>query len=68
MEQKEFEEIDDKIISLEEEIKELEIKINEAAKDYEVLKELLKKKEQLDNKLNETMDRWVYLTEKGEYN
>ena len=68
MEQKEFEEIDDKIISLEEEIKELEIKINEAAKDYEALKELLKKKEQLDNKLNETMDRWVYLTEKGEYN
>lgn len=68
MEQKEFKEIDDKIISLEEEIKELEIKINEAAKDYEALKELLKKKEQLDNKLNETMDRWVYLTEKGEYN
>jgi ATP-binding cassette subfamily F protein uup len=68
MEQKEFEEIDDKIITLEEEIKQLEVKINEAAKDYEALKELLKKKEQLDNKLNETMDRWVYLTEKGEYN
>lgn len=68
MEQKEFEEIDDKIITLEEEIKQLEVKINEAAKDYETLKELLKKKEQLDNKLNETMDRWVYLTEKGEYN
>ena len=67
-EQKEYEEIDNKIIALEEKIKDLEIRINEAARDYDLLKELLKEKEQMDNKLNETMDRWVYLSEKGENN
>ena len=66
MEQKEYEEIDGLIINLENEINNLGIEINESANDYEVLKELLQKKEQLDNKLNKAMDRWVYLNASAE--
>ncbi len=66
IEQKEYDEIDDLIINLENEINNLANKINESAKDYEVLKDLLQKKEQLDNKLNKAMDRWIYLNEIAE--
>jgi ATP-binding cassette subfamily F protein uup len=43
-EQREYEEIDDKIIALEEKIKDLEIRINGAARDYDCLKIVKRKR------------------------
>lgn len=62
-EQKEFEQIDGLIASLENEIKENEKLINEASSDFEKLQELLSVREQLEKQLEEAMERWVYLNE-----
>ncbi|KYH28273.1 MULTISPECIES: ABC-F family ATP-binding cassette domain-containing protein [Clostridium] len=65
-EQKEYEEIDSVIASLEEKIEELENKINEASSDYGMLQDLLKEKEEVEKELEEKMERWVYLNELAE--
>lgn len=65
-EQKEFEDIDEVIASIEDKIQELEIKINEAASDYELLQKLLFEKEEQQKLLEEKMERWVYLNELAE--
>lgn len=65
-EQKEYEEIDEVIASIEESIRELEAKINEAASDYELLQKLLLQKEEQEKLLEEKMERWVYLNELAE--
>ncbi len=62
-EQKEFDVIDEKLANLETELKETESGIIDASSDYEKLQKLFSKKEQLENEQNETMERWVYLTE-----
>lgn len=62
-EQKEFEQIDDLIASLEKKISETDKLINEAASDFTKLQELLSAKEQLEKQLEEAMERWVYLNE-----
>lgn len=62
-EQKEFETIDEDILNLEEKISELEVEMNKCASQYSKLQELAKEKEELETKLSEKMDRWVYLNE-----
>jgi len=65
-EQREFEEIDGKIEEVENEIKEVNRAIDEAGSDYVLLQELLSKKDELDKKSNELMERWTYLNELAE--
>ena len=62
-EQKEFEEIDEIIAGLEKELEEVNIKLDEAVSDFELLQELIVKKEVLKRKLDETVERWAYLNE-----
>lgn len=62
-EQKEFEQIDDLIAGLENEISKTDKLINEASSDFTKLQELLSVKEQLEKQLEEAMERWVYLNE-----
>ncbi|SCG84369.1 ABC transporter, ATP-binding protein [Proteiniborus sp. DW1] len=65
-EQKEFDEIDNIIVGLEEKIQEVETKINESSSDYVLLQELLAQREELEKQLDEKMQRWVYLNELAE--
>lgn len=73
-EQKEYAEIDDIIAELEGKISSMKLKIDEAAADYILLQQLLIEKEDLENKMQEKLERWVYLNElaekisKGKYN
>ena len=65
-EQKEYEEIDDIIASIEKKIGELDMDIEKAASDYELLQKLLSEKEEQERLLEEKMERWVYLNELAE--
>lgn len=65
-EQKEFETIDDDIAELEEKLEEQEAKIAANASDYGKLRKLVEEKEELERKLEEKMDRWVYLNDINE--
>jgi ATP-binding cassette subfamily F protein uup len=65
-EQKEYEQIDGVIASLEEELEEHDKAINASSADFVRLQKLLAQKESLENKLNEAMERWVYLNELAE--
>ncbi|KNY27539.1 ABC-F family ATP-binding cassette domain-containing protein [Pseudobacteroides cellulosolvens] len=62
-EQKEFEEIDEKIASLEEALKNITVKIDEASSNFELLPSLLSEKEALEKQLEEKIERWAYLNE-----
>jgi len=62
-EQKEYEQIDGIIADLEKSIAAVDAEILEASSNYERLQELLSEKEQLEKKLDEAMERWVYLNE-----
>lgn len=62
-EQKEYEAIDGIIEGLEDKISKIDFKINEAGSDFILLQDLTKEKEELESKLEETMERWVYLNE-----
>ena len=66
MEQKEWETIEETIASLEEETAALESEIEDAATDYERLKELMARKEEKEALLEEKMDRWMYLNDLAE--
>jgi len=65
-EQKEYEQIDDMISSLEEQISELDVKIKASATDYMLLQQLMEEKEDIEKQLEEKMDRWIYLNELSE--
>lgn len=65
-EQIEYEKIDDIIAQLEEKIQGVEEAINQASADYILLQELLAQKEELENELDEKMQRWIYLNELAE--
>ena len=62
-EQKEFDEIDTVIATLEEELEKLQAEIDKAGSNYEVLQDYLAKQRTLQEKLEYTMERWMYLTE-----
>lgn len=65
-EQKEFETIDDDIAALEETIASLEEEMNDCGSQYAKLTELTQKKEEAEARLEEKMDRWVYLNDLAE--
>ncbi|MCR5791570.1 MAG: ABC-F family ATP-binding cassette domain-containing protein [Lachnospiraceae bacterium] len=65
-EEKEYETIDEDIATLEGKLEALEEKIMEAASDYGKLAGLSKEKEELEAKLEEKMERWVYLNDLAE--
>ena len=66
MEQKEYDTIDDDIASLEEQIESFEQEMLANATNSAKLSEILSKKEEAEKKLNEKMERWVYLNDLAE--
>ncbi|BDF04062.1 ABC-F family ATP-binding cassette domain-containing protein [[Clostridium] hylemonae] len=62
-EQREFEVIDEKIAELEENIGELEERITLNATNSVALNELMKEKEEAEQKLEDMVERWVYLND-----
>lgn len=65
-EQKEFEQIDQVIADLESELEEINAAMVESSSNFEHLQELLLKKELLEERLNEAVERWAYLNELAE--
>lgn len=65
-EQREYDVIDEEIEALETKIEDLEGQILKAASDYGKLNKLMQEKEEQETKLNEKMERWVYLNDLAE--
>lgn len=65
-EQREYETIDADIAELEEKIAAIDVAMGEAVSDYNKLTELTTEKEELEQQLEEKMDRWVYLNDLAE--
>lgn len=65
-EQREYEEIDDKIAKAEEELAEVKVKISQFGSDYVALQELLESQRQMEKQLDELLERWVYLNDLAE--
>lgn len=61
-ERKEFETIMDDISVIEDQINELDTKINNSYMNYALVKDDIIKKEQLEKKLEEKLERWEYLS------
>ena len=64
--QREYDTIDDTIAQLEQQVKEVEAQLLQSTSDYVKLQELSAKKEQLEQELEEKMERWVYLNDLAE--
>jgi ATP-binding cassette subfamily F protein uup len=62
-EQKEFDEIDSVIASLESEVEELQKEIDKGGSNYELLEQFLERQRAVKERLDCAMERWVYLTE-----
>lgn len=62
-EQRDYDTIEGEIALLEEELEELDTGIEKASSDFSRLNELLEKKKETELKLEEKMDRWMYLEE-----
>ena len=62
-EQRDYETIENDIAQLEEKIELLESQMTEAATDFVKLNQLMAEKEEAESKLEEKMDRWMYLEE-----
>jgi ATP-binding cassette subfamily F protein uup len=65
-EQREFDTIDEDIAKIEEQISEIDSRMEKSATDFTKLNELAEKKTELENQLEEKTARWVYLNEKAE--
>jgi len=65
-EQKEFAEIDDDISTVENELKDLDIKINQSARDYLQLESLTAIRREVEQRLDHLLERWTYLNELAE--
>ena len=65
-EQREFDEIDDIIESLEQELGSVQQEIEVQSANYGALEQLLRKKTELEEQLSQKTDRWVYLNELAE--
>lgn len=65
-EQREFDSIEDDIASLEQQLAELELQMSKETANYDLLQELLPKKQALEEELSARMDRWVYLSDLAE--
>lgn len=65
-EKREWETIDEEVSELEEQIEDIEDKTLEFATDYEKLQTLMDEKTEIEVKLEEKMERWLYLSELDE--
>lgn len=65
-EQREYERIDEDIEKLEGKIQDTELAMEESASDYTKLNELMGRKAELAQQLEEKMERWVYLNDLAE--
>ena len=65
-EQKEFAEIDDIISTVEDELKDLDTKINQAGTDYRELESLTAIQREVEQRLDHLLERWTYLNELAE--
>ncbi len=65
-EQREFNEIDGIIAEVEQKLSAVKQQVAEAGSDYMKLQELTKIQEQLEQKLDELLERWAYLNERVE--
>ena len=65
-EQKEFEEIEDRITAVEEELKNLNDQINQAGSDYQLLEKLACRRQEAERRQDYLLERWTYLTELAE--
>jgi ATP-binding cassette subfamily F protein uup len=65
-EQREYECIDSEIALLEQELRDVEAQTQAALSDYVRLQELTAQKKDLDKRLEEKMERWVYLSDLAE--
>lgn len=65
-EQKEWETIEEEIEALEAELKALDQQAGDAASDYVRLNELMEKKSEQEKRLEEKMERWMYLNDLAE--
>jgi ABC transport system ATP-binding/permease protein len=62
-EQKEWEEIEDKIAALEEKLQEITLEMEQSASDYEKVQRLASEHEQLSAELDVLLERWAELSE-----
>jgi ATP-binding cassette subfamily F protein uup len=62
-EQKEWEEIEDKIAALETKLQEITLEMEQAASDYEKVQRLASEDEQLSAELDALLERWAELSE-----
>lgn len=68
-EQREFDSIEDNIANVERQLQQISVDIETAFSDYQKLQELINRKEELEIRLEEMIDRWAYLDEiAGGYN
>ena len=65
-EQKEYEEIDNTIANKEEELENVNKKVNSAGSNFELLQELIAEQAKLEKELEYLMERWTYLNELAE--
>ncbi len=65
-EQKEFEQIDDQVEAVEQQLKGLDKQIEEAASDYQRLQELSAARRELEQHHEYLLERWTYLNELAE--
>ncbi len=65
-EQKEFEEIDDKVAQKESELEQVKEEVNKAASDFAKLQVLLEKQQKVEEELDYLMERWTYLYDLAE--
>lgn len=65
-EQKEYDMIEESISNLEKKLLQIETKMNESLSNYSLLQELDNEKKRLQDRLDEKIERWVYLNEFAE--
>ncbi|WP_371361529.1 Energy-dependent translational throttle protein EttA [Sporomusa rhizae] len=62
-EQREFEQIEDVIAGVEQELVQIASAINTAGSNFELLQDLTVRQQELEGRLSELLDRWTYLNE-----
>lgn len=65
-EQREYDQIEDVIAGLEGQLEEVNKKMISEGSNYGKLNELMKTKEELERQLEESLERWTYLSELAE--
>ena len=65
-EQREYEQIDDRIAQTEQQLQDVSNELERAGSDYGKLQELTAKQQQLEGQLDQLLERWTYLNELAE--